>query len=262
MSVRGDLTAEYASRLRWGSATRYHRGMSSPTAAPEPVPTPSTDEQDHRADEQDRAIGKLFAVLLAGEYAAFYRLIEESAMAPDVPSGIAIARMAASEISHFEQLSVQVTQRGIDPAEAVVRYRKVFDQYHEATTPSTWLESLVKAYVGDGLAADFYSEVAEMMPAAARDVVAEVMSATGSSQFAREQVRAAIAADPALRSPLTLWGRRLLGEAVTHAQWVLAAEEDVMDLLFSGTSSLHGLADFFESITQKHAQRMSDMGLG
>lgn len=229
--------------------------MSSPTASPEPVPTTSI-------DSADAAIGKLFAVLLAGEYAAFYRLIEESSMAPDVPSGIAIARMAGSEIAHFEKLSEQVTMRGLDPAAAVVRYRSIFDQYHQATTPRTWLEVLVKAYVGDGLAADFYSEVAEMMPPVARDVVAEVMSATGSSQFARDQVRAAIAADPALRSPLTLWGRRLLGEAVTHAQWVLAAEDDVMDLLFAGASSLHGVADFFDSMTARHAQRMSDMGLG
>lgn len=210
----------------------------------------------------DEAVGKLFAVLAAGEYAAFYRLIDESSMAPDVRSGIAIARMAASEIGHFDVLAQQLVQRGLDPAGAVARYRSVFDQYHEATTPRTWLEALVKAYVGDGLAADFYTELAEILPPTARDIVAQVMSETGNSQFAREQVRSAIAADPALRSPLTLWGRRLLGEAVTHAQWVLAAEDGVMDLLFAGASSLHGVADFFESITARHAQRMSDMNLG
>lgn len=208
------------------------------------------------------AVGKLFAVLLAGEYAAFYRLIDESSMAPDIPSGIAIARMAASEIAHFELLAEQISRRGLDPAESVVRYRAVFDQYHQATTPQTWLEALVKAYVGDGLASDFYTELAEMMPPAAQTVVAEVMAETGNSTFAQEQVKAAIAADPALRSPLTLWGRRLLGEAVTHAQWVLAAEDDVTDLLFSSGSSLNGVADFFESITARHAQRMADMGLG
>lgn len=246
-----------------GPVARYHRGMSSPSASSEPVPTdPAAELPADSVGQENAAVGKLFAVLLAGEYAAFYRLIEESAMAPDVPSGIAIARMAASEIAHFEKLSEQVTRRGLDPAESVVRYRNVFDQYHEATTPQTWLEVLVKAYVGDGLAADFYVELAEMLPPAAHDVISEVMAETGNSQFARDQVRKAIAADPALRSPLTLWGRRLLGEAVTHAQWVLAAEEGVMDLLFSATSSLSGVADFFDSMTARHAERMSDMDLG
>ncbi|NDK89492.1 hydroxylase [Gordonia desulfuricans] len=229
--------------------------MSPSADASEPLPTSSI-------DPDDGAIAKLFAVLLAGEYAAFYRLVAESSMAPDEDAGIAIARMATSEFAHYEMLAEQVTRRGLDPVESVVRYRKVFDQYHDATTPKTWLEALVKAYVADGLAADFYNELSQMLPASVREVVASVMAETGNSQFARDHVNAAIAADPDLRSPLTLWGRRLLGEAVTHTQWVLAAEDDVMDLLFAGASSLHGVADFFETVSARHAQRMADLGLG
>lgn len=205
---------------------------------------------------------KLFAVLLAGEYAAFYRLIEESKMAPDVASQIAIARMAASEIGHFDVLAAQVTARGVDPTASVERYRSVFDQYHRATTPKTWYEALVKAYVGDGLAADFYTELSGVLPGDAQAVVAQVMAQTSSSRFAREQVTAAVARDPALKSPLTLWGRRLLGEAITHSQWVLAAEEEVTDLLFAEAASLQGVASFFDAIAAEHAKRMSELGLG
>lgn len=205
---------------------------------------------------------KLFAVLLAGEYEAFYRLIDESKMAPDVASRIAIARMAASEIGHFDLLAEQVSARGLVPSESVERYRSVFDQYHRATTPKTWYEALVKAYVGDGLAADFYREMAGVLPAEAQAVIEQVMGTTASSRFAREQVSKAVARDPRLKSPLTLWGRRLLGEAITHAQWVLAAEEEVTDLLFAEAASLQGVAGFFDAIAAEHAKRMSDLGLG
>ena len=150
---------------------------------------------------------------------------------------------------------------GLTAAEAVERYRSVFDQYHRATTPKTWYEALVKAYVGDGLAADFYVELADTLPTDSRSVVAEVMAETVNSQFAREQVRSAVERDPSLKSPLVLWGRRLLGEAITHAQWVLAAEEEVTDLLFSGASSLSGIATFFDAVAAKHAERMADLGL-
>ena len=213
-------------------------------------------------DQEDPAIGKLYSVLLAGEFAAFHRLIDESAMAPDVQGRINIARMVASEIAHFENLSEQVSRYGIDPAEAVVRYSGVFDEYHRVTNPKTWYEALVKAYIADGLAADFYAEVSGALPAGPRAVVAEVMSATGSSAFAREEVRKAIDANPSLRSPLTLWGRRLLGEAITHAQWVLAAEEEVTDLLFAGAASLQGMAGFFDVVADRHSARMADLGLG
>jgi hypothetical protein len=38
---------------------------------------------------------------------------------------------------------------------AISKYASALDGYHRLTTPSTWLEALVKTYVGDSLAADF-----------------------------------------------------------------------------------------------------------
>ena len=53
------------------------------------------------------------------------------------------------------------------------------------------------------------------------------------------------------------------GEASTHAQWVLAAEDDVAELLFAGASTdLAAVSRFFDSVTSLHAQRMADLGLG
>lgn len=229
--------------------------------------TSAPDSSEHAPvaaiETQDSAIGKLFAVLLAGEYAAFYRLVEEASMAPDVPSRIAVARMAASEMRHFDRLAERVdAMTGLDAATAVERYRSVFDQYHRATNPKTWHEALVKAYVGDGLAADFYAELSHMLPPDAQEVMADVMAETGNSEFAREHVRAAVDADPSARSALVLWGRRLLGEAITHAQWILAAEDEVTDLLFASASSLTGVAQFFDAVAARHAERMADLGLG
>ena len=67
--------------------------------------------------------------------------------------------------------------------------------------------------------ADFYRELAGALPAEAQNVVSTVMAETGNSAFARDWVRARVAGRPELRWPLTLWGRRLLGEAITiHIQ--------------------------------------------
>ncbi|GAA4641740.1 ferritin-like fold-containing protein [Gordonia humi] len=207
------------------------------------------------------ADAKLYGLLLAGEFAACYRLVDESAMAPTTPDRIAIARLIAAEMAHFEELAQQVTAAGGDPEAAVAAYAKVFDDYHDVTTPSSWLEALVKMYIGDGLAADFYAELADAMPSSVEQVAASVMGSTGSSEFAVDRVRAALAADPSLRSPLALWGRRLLGEAITHMQWVLAEEDAVMDLLFAGDGTLATAATFFDGIAARHAQRMADLGL-
>lgn len=207
-------------------------------------------------------ITELFGVLACGELAAFYRLASEATMAPDMRGRVEMASMAAAEMSHFEILQEALGARGVDVYESIAAYTPVLEKYHSSTVPSNWHESLVKAYVGDGLAADFYMEIAGTLPKDAEAVVRTVMAETGHSEFAVAAIREAVAADPALSSPLTLWGRRLLGEAITQTQYVLAGQEALTELLFSVEADLNQIVDFFGSIQDRHAQRMADMGLG
>ena len=108
------------------------------------------------------------------------------------------------------------------------------DAFHEGTRPSTWLEGLVKAYVGDGLATDFYREVAAFLPDPDRALVLEVLADTGHADFAVREVRAAIAADRRVAGRLALWGRRLVGEAITQSQAVIAEHDGLADLIMTG----------------------------
>ena len=110
-----------------------------------------------------------------------------------------------------------------------------FDAFHDSTAPHSWLESLVKAHVGDGLAADFYREIAEWLDPITRDLVFEVLGDSGHSAFAVREVRKACQADPRLTGPLALWGRRLLGEAITQAQYVVADRDTLAELIVTGS---------------------------
>ena len=101
-------------------------------------------------------VNELFALLAYGEVAAFYRLTDEARMAPDLRGRISMASMAAAEMAHYELLRDALESRGVDVVPAMSKYASALDGYHRLTTPSTWLEALVKTYVGDALAADFY----------------------------------------------------------------------------------------------------------
>ena len=116
----------------------------------------------------------------------------------------------------------------------MTRYASALENYHRLTTPRTWLEALVKTYVGDALAADFYLEIADALPGPVADVIRSVLSETGHSQFVVAEVRAAVTASDRQRHRLALWSRRLLGEAITQAQYVLADHDELVDLVMSG----------------------------
>lgn len=206
-------------------------------------------------------VNKLFALLAYGELAAFYRLTDEARMAPSLRGRIAMASMAAAEMRHFEMLADALTARGVDVEQAMSRYISALENYHRLTTPSTWLEAMVKTYIGDALAADFYREIAGVLPPEVGDVVRGVLSETDHSQFVVAEVRAAVAASGKQRSRLTLWARRLLGEAITQAQYVLAEHDELADLLLHGTGGLGEIADFFDRLQRTHAERMRELGL-
>src|SRR5260370_15877913 len=160
-------------------------------------------------------VNELFAVLAYGEVAAFYRLTAEARMAPNLRGRISMASMAAAEMGHYELLRDAMERRGVEVVRAMSKYVSALENYHRLTTPSTWLEALVKPYVGDALAADLYLQIADNLPDEVADVVREALSETGHSQFVIAEVRAAITNSSKQPSRLALWSGRLPGEPRT-----------------------------------------------
>lgn len=211
--------------------------------------------------EDHPGVNELFALLAYGEVAAFYRLTDEARMAPNLAGRINMASMAAAEIYHYELLRDALERRGVDVVPAITKYAPALENYHRLTTPSTWLEALVKTYIGDALAADFYLEIADALPRQASDVVRAVLSETSHSQFVVAEVKSAVTASDKQRHRLALWSRRLLGEAITQAQFVLAERDDLVDLVVASGEGLGRLADFFTRLQHTHDTRVRELGL-
>ena len=207
------------------------------------------------------AVIDLLGVLAYAELTAFDRLAEDARLAPTLDGRAALARMAAAEIGHHERLTGRLAELGADVTEAMTPFVSALDAFHDSTRASTWLEGLVKAYVGDGLAADFYREVAAFLPQPDRALVEEVLADTGHADFALREVRAAIAADPKVAGRLALWARRLVGEALTQSQAVIAEHDDLAELIITGTGDLAGVGELLKRITTAHSARMQALGL-
>jgi hypothetical protein len=173
--------------------------------------------------------------------------------------------MATAEFGHVGPLRERLVELGADPFAAMAPFRAAIDLFHEHTAPSDWFEGLVKAYVGDGLANDFYREIAAYLDTGTRDLVVATLQEVGHSAFVIDRVRAAIVADHRLGGRLALWGRRLMGEALTQAQRV-AAERDALSALLAGGVDRPGLdlaaiGRMFTRITERHTERMAELGL-
>ena len=115
-----------------------------------------------------------------------------------------MAKPAVAQFGHYETIVRRLESLGADPETAMAPFVAAIDEFHRRTRPRDWFEGLVKAaYVGDGVAQDFYTEVARFVDPQTRDVVVEVMSNTVHAEVVIPTVREAISATPR-------WGRLAL----------------------------------------------------
>lgn len=209
----------------------------------------------------DAATVDLLGVLAYGELTAFERLTTDAALAPTIEDKIALGSMAVAEFGHFKQLRDHLVAADVDPIEAMSPFVAAITAFHTATEPSDWYEGLIKAYVGDGMAADFYREVSTYLTdEPTRDLILQTLADTGQAQFAVDRVKEAIAEDPAIGGRLALWARRLVGEAILQGQQV-AVERDALLGLLVGSGDLGGITRLFTTLTDKHTARMHTLGL-
>ena len=211
------------------------------------------------------AVMDLLGAIAYGEISAFERLAEDSQMAPTLEDKAELAKMASTEFGHFERLRERLRALGAAPYDAMAPFVQPFDAFHARTAPSDWLEGLVKAYVGDGLSADFYREIATFLDADTRTLIVDSLTDAGQSAFVVDRVRKAIRAEPRVGGRLALWGRRLMGEALTQAQRV-AAERDALSALLAGGvdrpgMDLAAIGRLFTRLAENHAKRMDALGL-
>ncbi|MEO9138247.1 MAG: ferritin-like fold-containing protein [Jatrophihabitans sp.] len=207
------------------------------------------------------AVVDLLGALAYGELSAFDRLAEDARLAPDLRGRAEMSSMAAIEFGHFRTLADRLTELGADPPEAMAPFTAALETYHSLTEPSTWLESVVKAYVGDGMAADFYREIAAFVDDDTGDLIRGVLTQGGRAEFAVRQVRQAVEEQPSVSGRLALWARRLVGEAISQSQHVLADRDSLMLLLVEGTGGLTGVSALINRLTDRHEERMVELGL-
>ncbi len=227
---------------------------------------PDQGGRDEWDPEYRAGVTDLLGALAYGELRAFSSLAQDSEHAPDLRRTAALARLAVREFMHYEALAERLASLGVSAEDAMEPFVRAIDEFHERTQTSGWLEGLVKAYVGEGIAQDFYREVARYVDTDTRALVHDVvLEDNGAADFIVTVVREAIEADPRLSGRLALWGRRLVGEAITQAQRV-GVEHDALAGLLVGSPGRAGadlaeLGRMFARLTDEHTRRMERLGL-
>ncbi|MGC4762453.1 ferritin-like fold-containing protein [Micromonospora sp. DT46] len=211
-------------------------------------------------DLPDRAVVDLLGLVAFGELLAFERMAVDARLAPDLRRRAALGEMAAAEIGNYRRLADRLAALGVLPDDAMAPYVEPLQAYHDSTEPKDWAEAVTKAYVGDAITDDFIREITAALAEPDRQLVLDVLHDSSYADFAVAEIRAAVEADPRVAGRLSMWARRLVGEALSQAGRVAAAERGALTALVaqSGRVDVPGL---FGRLTAAHATRMAAAGL-
>ncbi|MBD8044134.1 hypothetical protein H9638_09975 [Arthrobacter sp. Sa2BUA2] len=206
----------------------------------------------------------LFGVIAYGELSAFERMSSDARFSPTLHDRATLGRLAVREYAHFERVSRHLEGLGADPETAMAPFQQSVDAFHDRTRPGDWYESLMKFYVTDAISDDFYAALGSRLDP---ESSALISSLHGSSEAPGEvlfdRLQRSLKDDPRLASRLALWGRRLVGEALTQAQRVVIERtfpKGLADAL-SGEEYDAQVRDLFSQLTRNHSRRMSLLGL-
>jgi tRNA isopentenyl-2-thiomethyl-A-37 hydroxylase MiaE len=204
----------------------------------------------------DRRVVALFSAIAYGELAAYFRMSADAAAAPSINHSASLARLATIEFSHYYDIANFLDRHGVDVELHLSQFAKTFESFHDRTKPSNWNESLMKAYVGDSIAIDFFRSLAEHLEGEAKDLVLKVSDSDEHHEFLVTTLSEIIAKDVREAGRLALWARRLVGEAFAQAQAIAAEHQELFDILAE-----IDLSKTFKLLTERHTHRMQILGL-
>ncbi|WP_409483613.1 ferritin-like fold-containing protein [Arsenicicoccus dermatophilus] len=204
----------------------------------------------------DTGVVELFAALAYAELTAFSRLASDSDVAPTLTARIELAALAARELQHHQLLADRLRDLGADPRTAMAPFTAAVDHFHARTRPRTWAERLVKTAVIDGLAEDLLGQLAPRLADTEQGLLERVLDRSDSDRVVASLLTEALAAEPMAAGRLSLWGRRVLGEAMSHGQ-LSGVDHPHLAVTVVGTDDVAALSAFLGRLAAGHAERLA-----
>ncbi|MDO5034566.1 MAG: ferritin-like fold-containing protein [Actinomycetaceae bacterium] len=171
-----------------------------------------------------------------GAYAAISaqtRLAKDGDQAPMPWEHVDMANMSGRAWEGFKLVVSVAESEGVDIAEAMAPYEGMLDEIDARLRPTTWWERLTKTYVAMGIFTDALRETA--LAHGANDYAKDVHD-FGHGDWVRKRLEPEVAGDKQLEARLSLWTRRVGGEALslvrafyfTHPEVLQDADSDAV----------------------------------
>jgi len=200
----------------------------------------------------DVETSEVIGLIAYSALAAMTRLAKDGDQAPSIGTHIEHARMSARAFRNFEGLETWAEHRGLDLDEAAGEYSGLFDDLDARTRPGTWWERSVKTYVTIGAFSDLLLQISELHDLFEEDAGDWDL---GQGEWVRVRLAPLTDHDEQLAARLSLWARRVGGEALGLVRSTLFTHPE---LAKNDPDTVDAIVAW---VTKRHQERMTRIHL-
>lgn len=247
-----------------GGGEHYRKGVSElhPTSAQQPASdVPASD-----APADSSVADQVVELSTAAQLSSFAELSAGATLAAEPTTRIAISRLAVAQFTAVERGVAQITDGGGSLSQVKSAVRELFDSFHRNTRAQNLRQLLVKAWLCAGMAQDVSHLLAQRLDPTTQAGVEDLLASQRQvSWFAEQHLGGLIGTDTEVTDRLSLFARRVVGEAAAQAQRLAAERPDLFAELTShpagSVDEVRASTQLIADLVELSAQRMLTLGL-
>jgi len=190
------------------------------------------------------------AYLQLGYFETLSRLIRAT---PDLDEKEALSLAAGAALVKHRAIVDVIRERGEVPSEIMRPFQAQLDEFRWATIGARPRETMLSVHITAGMLDDFYRTLAAEYGDTGRKV-ARILNVDSDRELIVDLIRATIEADDEMRSLLSMWARRLVGDTLLVARAALRPQR-------LGVDDEKKVEPVFTALMAAHARRMDALGL-
>jgi hypothetical protein len=190
------------------------------------------------------------AYLQLGYFETLTRLIRAT---PQLEEKEALSLAAGAALVKHRAIIDVIRERGGDPAEAMRPFQEQLDAFRRATIGARPRETMVSVHITAGMLDDFYRALAVSYGETGRRI-ARILNVDSDRELIVDLIRGTIEDDEEMRSLLSMWARRLVGDTLLVARAALRPQR-------LGLADEAKVEPVFTALMAAHARRMDALGL-
>jgi hypothetical protein len=188
------------------------------------------------------------------ELAIFENLSRVVRTAPSTEAKSALSQVAGFALQKHQGLTAELARHGEGAADAMEPFVTEIDRFQRMTEGNDWFESVTSCYLTAGFLDDFLIRLAAGLSGAAGARVVEILEADSGEATIVTELLSAIEKNPRLGARLAMWGRRLVGDTMLLARWMLRPSDN-------HDSDEAQIEPVFTELIAAHTRRMDALGL-